>query len=137
MSVQIKCRAVVRKGSEVLLCKIKDRFRCLPWGTLEGGETTKQCLKREIFEELWIDTEIGECIYTQEIVDENITLIDFWYSIPYHKSFETINLSSTTHWFELEKIKFLDLETTTEDIKPNNLKEILSSIETETINFKY
>lgn len=67
-------------------------------------------------------------IYMQEFIDGERTVLDFWYEVLYLDHFETIDLSSTSHGFELEKVAFVDLETTMEDIKPSNLREILSTL---------
>jgi hypothetical protein len=64
----------------------------------------------------------------QEFIDGDRTVLDFWYEVPYQDIYEYIDLSSTSHGIELEKVEFLDVYTTTEDIKPSNLREILETI---------
>lgn len=57
--------AVIEKDGRVLIGKRKEGKHHsgkweFPGGTLEEGETHQQCLKRELQEELAIDSEIGE-----------------------------------------------------------------------------
>jgi 8-oxo-dGTP diphosphatase len=57
--------AIIAKGNKVLIAKRNsiDRLANMwefPGGKLENGESPEECLKRELYEELGIDTVIGE-----------------------------------------------------------------------------
>ncbi len=53
---------------KVLVVKEKQDFWSLPGGGLEHGESAKDCLEREIKEEIGIDTvEIGEILYSTNV----------------------------------------------------------------------
>ncbi len=62
--------AIIFKGEKILLCqRLPDARYGLKWefpgGKLEPGETPEIALKRELFEELAIDAEIGEMLLEQ------------------------------------------------------------------------
>jgi 8-oxo-dGTP diphosphatase len=62
---QIVTAAIIEKDGRVLIGKRKEGKHHagkweFPGGTLEEGETHRQCLKRELHEELAVDAEIGE-----------------------------------------------------------------------------
>lgn len=67
MDMQIVTAGIIRKDGRVLIAKRKkgdegaDRWE-FPGGLLKPRETARQCLKRELKEELGIDAEIGECV---------------------------------------------------------------------------
>ncbi len=64
MKTIIVLGAIVEKDGKVLLAKRKKGISMagkweFPGGKLEDGETEKECLKREIKEELGVDAEVG------------------------------------------------------------------------------
>lgn len=128
MPTQIKCRAVIRDGNKVLLCKLKWRFWCLPGWTLENWETRQECLRREILEELWVEPVIGAMIHINEFVRDGDTVLDFWYEVVNGHDFHNIDVTSTSHGYELDEVQFIDLDHCDEEVKPSNLHQILQSL---------
>jgi len=64
---QIVIAAIIEKDGQILIGKRKRGKQHagkweFPGGTLEGGETNKQCLKRELLEELAVTAEIGDLV---------------------------------------------------------------------------
>ena len=55
---------IVRKNSGIIICQRKkkpyENFWEFPGGKVEGEETPQECLKREISEELGVDSEAGD-----------------------------------------------------------------------------
>lgn len=134
--VKIKIRWVIRDHFwNIFLCQLRDLgFYCLPWGTLEPWETRVECLWREIYEELWIQPDIGELMYVQEFVRDGSTTIDFWYEIRNFEDFKNIDIASTTHGFELSQAKFISINSLeTIEVKPHNLGEIIAGFTQKTI----
>lgn len=125
--LKVKVRWVIIDNSKVFLCRLSTGwFYCLPWWTLEKWETLEECLEREFIEELWVKPIIWDVIYTQQFFSKNkeTTWIDFWYKINNPDDYKNIDLSKTTHWFELSEVWFYDLDKI-ENYKPTWLKEIL------------
>lgn len=62
---------IIEKHERVLCCQRKRSSRyALKWefpgGKLKENETHEECLRRELFEELNIKAEIGECLLTKK-----------------------------------------------------------------------
>ena len=93
-----------------------------PGGGLEFGEGTRDCLKREIKEEMDLEAEIGEHIYTT----------DFFQLSAFNPEHQIISIYYQVN--PLEKIKF-PLRITPFDFDEQQLKVYASTNETETFRF--
>lgn len=125
--IKIKVRGVIldKETWKVFLCGDWS-FLCLPWWTLEPGETREETLIREFQEELWIVPIIWKLLYINEFTGDNKTTVDFWYEIVNIEDFQNINLANvpltevTECWFYLLE---RDL-----NYKPEDLWDILKNI---------
>jgi 8-oxo-dGTP pyrophosphatase MutT (NUDIX family) len=106
----IKIRAVIIHNGKIFLWKLANPagFYCLPGGTLEKNESARECLARELFEELGVHAKIWPLVYTQEMLRQNETKFDFWYWIENPEDFTDINLSLASHGFEHSEVEFYD-----------------------------
>lgn len=121
----IKVRGVIIENWKIFLCKLaKAWFYCLPWWTLETWESLVDCLEREMIEEIGVKPKIWWLVYVNEFVwDNGICGIDFWFNILNVKDYYNINLTKTSHGFELSETWFYDLEWI--DFKPSTIKSLL------------
>lgn len=125
---KIKVRWIIKKENKLFLVReIKKHFYYLPWWTLDQNESFKDCLKREFFEEFWINAKIWELITIKEFENDEKFYLDVWFEIKNYKDFENIDKSKTTHGFEYYDKWFYDLEELKwKDLRPWNLKELLN-----------
>lgn len=98
-----------------------------PGGGLEIGEGTRDCLKREIKEELFIDSEIGEHLYTTDFYQQSAfnhahQILSIYY---YVKPLEPITLPFKTTPFDFEPQQVAD---------PKGESEVLRLIDWEDFN---
>ena len=80
---------IINEKDEVLVSdelRFGNAFTKFPGGGLEWGEGTKDCLKREIQEELGLDSEIGDLFYVNEFFQQSAfrkddQLTSFYYRV--------------------------------------------------------
>lgn len=94
-----------------------ERIFKFPGGGLEFGEGTRDCLKRELKEELNLDIEIGEHIYTQDYflqsaLDPREQIIMIYYKVS-AKDIRNLKISDEEVkafvWKELEELSESDV----------------------------
>lgn len=72
--MKVRVGGIVIEKSKVLTMRYEyggDNVYVLPGGNLEFGEEMKDALQRELYEELQIQTEVGEEFLTAEVVLKN------------------------------------------------------------------
>lgn len=124
---RISCRWIIIDKNNIFAVNLNpsDKYYCLPWWTLEKNETLNNCIEREIKEELWVKPNIWNLLYVHEVVNKKTHLIEFFFEIKNIKDFFNIKLEDTTHWFEINKIKWLDIFNDDNIFLPKWLIEIL------------
>lgn len=108
--IKIKCRGIAIFNNKLLVVKHRKSasFYALPGGHLEWPENPKQCLEREIFEELGIKPKVGKLKYTNSFLSENKTLyIEFFFEITNSQDYLEIAKFSGTHETELIDIQWV------------------------------
>ena len=100
----IRCRAVIISDGKLLVVKHGEDFDyyALPGGHLEFGEDAKECLSREIIEELGVKPEIGRLLYVNTFVDKNNTQpMEFFFEVVNGKDYLDIEKLERSHAHEL------------------------------------
>ena len=127
--MKIRSRWIIFDKWKIFLVKnIKNDFYCLPGWKVEEWEMMKQWFEREIFEELWVRPEVWQLVHIQEFIYKEQTNLEFWYLITNPEDFKNIDLSKTSHSFEIGNCGFYDLDEVDFDYKPLELKEILEKV---------
>jgi mutator protein MutT len=72
--------AIIEKDGKILIAQRTKKDALFgkwefPGGKVEPGETLQACLKRELFDELGIDAEIGEYFCTSTLVHKDIVIL--------------------------------------------------------------
>lgn len=139
--IMARVRGVIIHENKLLVVKHapESNFTALPGGHLEFKENIKECLSRELIEELGIKPEIGRLLYVNNFVENDSQSIEFFFEI--NNSHEYLNLENLerTHAHEISEIKWVK---STDDIsiRPKEFEEdfklnkILSSDEVKFIN---
>lgn len=105
--VQPIVRAIIRKNNELLLATIKDaQFWSLPGGKVEKDEPLEAALEREIIEELGVKPKIGKLLFIQQLVHSEGQRLEFFFEVTNADDFLNVDITKTTHGFELDKVEF-------------------------------
>jgi 8-oxo-dGTP pyrophosphatase MutT (NUDIX family) len=109
---EIRCRAVIIHNSKLLTVRhVGKNFLALPGGHLEFGEDPKECVYREVIEELGVPPEIGNVLFVNTFKDgEDKQPLEFFFEIL--NPFAYLNLESIdrTHAYEIEEYVWLSPE---------------------------
>lgn len=113
----IRCRAIILNDDKLLVVKHdpSSDFYALPGGKLELGEDIKECLSREIVEELGVNPEIGRLLYVNNFIEsENKQSIEFFFEVTNGKDFIDSEKLARSHAHEISEIYWTTYD---EDIK--------------------
>ena len=113
----IRCRGVILHEGKLLVVKHSENvdFYALPGGHLEFGEDVKECLSRELIEELGIKPEIGQLLYVHTFIDKNnIQPVEFFFEVKNGKDYLNAEELVRTHAHELFEIRWV---TPSDDVK--------------------
>ena len=85
----IRCRAIIIHEGKLLVVKHtpESAFYALPGGHLEWGEDIKECMSRELEEELGVRGEIGRLFYVNTFIDEGVQSVEFFFEIKNAKDY--------------------------------------------------
>lgn len=124
----VRCRGIIiHKGKMLVVRHTPESHLALPGGHLEFGESIKECMSREIVEELGIKPKIGRLLYVNNFCEktnknEGIQSIEFFFEIINSADYlDTMNVTRT-HASEISEILWLD---TSEEIgiMPSKISE--------------
>jgi len=103
----IKVRAIILHDEKLLAVKHPHdtSFAALPGGHLEWDEDLKECLSREMIEELGVKPEIGRMLYVNKYTQEdNKHYIEFFFEVKNGADYLNTENLSRSHAFEIAEI---------------------------------
>lgn len=110
----VRSRAVIMHEGELLLVKHPHNttFAALPGGHLEWGEDPRECLRREIIEELGIEPILGRLLYVNTFMDgEHKQPFEFFIEVTNGKEFKDTEKFTGSHSFELAEVLWVKQDT--------------------------
>lgn len=101
---------ILYEGKLLVVKHAKDaNFYALPGGHLDWGEGVKECLERELIEELGVMPEIGRLLYVNTFIDtNNIQPMEFFFEIINGKDYLNIEKLTRSHAHELAEIYWIN-----------------------------
>lgn len=105
----IRVRGIIINDNKLLLVGITGNdYFCLPGGKLEYGEGVKECLERELIEELGVKPDVGNLLYVNTFIDINSNHnLDFVFEVLNGANYVNLDGLERTHAFELDKINWV------------------------------
>jgi 8-oxo-dGTP diphosphatase len=106
----IRARAIILHEGAMLVVKHRpnDQYVALPGGHLEWGETIKECMSREIVEELGVKPEIGRLLYINNFIEKDtVQSIEFFFEITNGQDYKNLENLERTHAFEIHEIRWI------------------------------
>jgi len=107
--VTIKCRGIIVHNGKLFVVKHNEhaQFRAFPGGHLEGKENPRECVKREIFEELGIVPEIGKLAYINFYENKENSFLEFLFEVKNGADFYGKKKFTGSHNFELFDFRWI------------------------------
>jgi 8-oxo-dGTP diphosphatase len=104
----IRARGIIMHEDKLLVVKHRkdSGFYALPGGHLEWGENIKECITREIMEELGVKPKIGRLFYINNFIEENTQSIEFLFEILNGVDYLDLEKHNRTHAHELFEIRW-------------------------------
>lgn len=114
---RVNVRAIIRKDDKLLAVKHSSDERgeaayyAVPGGGLDPSESLHDGLKRELYEELGVEAQVGRLLFVQQFpsgregYDEEL---EFFFEVTNVDDFLDIDISSTSHGHELAVCEFVD-----------------------------
>jgi len=106
----IKVRAIILDNGKLLVVRHSHdtSFAALPGGHLEWGEDLKECLSREIIEELGIKPEVGRLFYTSTYTQtDNKHYLEFFFEIKNGVDYVDITELVRSHAHEIAEMVWI------------------------------
>jgi ADP-ribose pyrophosphatase YjhB (NUDIX family) len=104
----IRCRAIILHEGKLLVVRHSHdiSFAALPGGHLEWGEDVKECLEREIIEELGVKPKIGRLMYINTFFkDKNSAQpVEFFFEVLNGSDYLDVGDLKRTHAYEISEI---------------------------------
>lgn len=123
--IVVRARGIILCDGKLLTVKHPHNtsFCVLPGGHLEWKEDIKECLRREIIEELGVNPDIGRLFYINNFIDgDDLQSIEFFFEITNGNDYKNTKNIKKTHAHEIAEAYWVNPSDTT-PLLPNKLWE--------------
>jgi 8-oxo-dGTP diphosphatase len=134
---RLAVRGIIRRKDGKIFCQeLKSKktgasngFWSTPGGGLDPGESLVLGLEREMIEETGIKPKVGELLFIQQFIEDDLEHFEFFFHIKNTDEYETIDLDQTTHG--LIEVHDMSFVMPTDNVLPKFLQtvDIKSAIE--------
>lgn len=106
---KVRVRGVITHRGRLLVVRHgpERNYYALPGGHLELGEDIKNCLKREVKEELGVVPKIGKLLYVHNFSQGGEQTIEFFFHILNGADFLKVDLSKSSHGSEIYELRWV------------------------------
>ncbi len=123
---KVRSRAVIVNEEKLLVVKHRPEsdYYALPGGHLDPGEDPKECVEREIFEELGIQPVIGRLLYVYTFTDKDgVQSIEFFFEVLNGAEYQSVAGGSGTHAHEIAEVRWVGKDEEITLLPPEFLRE--------------
>ncbi len=111
--IAIRVRGIILHENKLLVVKHPHdlSYYALPGGVLEFGEDVRGCMRREILEELGVESKVGKLLYINNFVNkDSVQSIEFFFEIVNSVDFLDVSRLKGTHTYEIAEIKWISVD---------------------------
>ncbi len=105
----VRSRAVIIHDGKLLAVHHPERdFYALPGGHLDVGENPKECIERELVEELGVKPVVGRLLYVYTFVNTGgVQSVEFFFEIANGADYLTHDEREKTHAHEIDEVRWI------------------------------
>ena len=121
----VRSRAVIIHEGKLLVVHHPGRdFYALPGGHLDPGESPKECMERELMEELGTEAVVDRLLYVYTYVNKaGIHSVEFFFEITNSADYITHEEKEKTHAHEIDEVRWVGPEDDVRLLPPEFFEE--------------
>lgn len=107
---KVRCRGVILHNEKMLVVRGSHGrpYYALPGGHLDLGEDPKECIARELLEELGVEARVGRLLVVYSFVnDEGVQSIEFFFEVQNGEDFLAHEEKIKTHAHEIAEVRWI------------------------------
>ncbi len=106
----IRCRGIIMHERKLLVVRHPGNIThaALPGGHLEWGEDVRECIRREIVEELGVEPAIGRLLYINNFTEGDLQSVEFLFEIKNGGDYVGCEERVRSHAHEIAEIRWVD-----------------------------